>query len=106
MNRWTLDLLCGAVLLLGLIFSGRVMAGPMAEAVAQNGIRIVLHSEDCKMDGVYEVMKKRATWVTPEGKVTEGCALYIQELSAVMFYWADKTVTFAPAGAFRPLVSS
>jgi hypothetical protein len=72
-------------------------------AAEQNGVRIVIHSENCKYKGVVSNLPKRATW-TEKGKTFEGCAGVVPQLGMTMFYFsADKTIAVVPMEMFAPV---
>jgi hypothetical protein len=75
-----------------------VFAEPML-AFQDQGVRIVIYTEDCALKNVVTNLPKRATW-EEKGKVYEGCAAGTP-FGFVMFYFAgDKTVALVPADGF------
>lgn len=68
--------------------AGNVQAEPLYKAKGE-GVEIVLHSEDCRIE--MKNLKRRATW-TEGGVVTEGCYGAHPEYPVILFYFADKSV--------------
>jgi hypothetical protein len=79
------------------------LADPVFVAEA-GGIRIVLHSEDCRVAEVKN-LPRRATW-TQDGKQYEGCFGAVPQLGMVMLYFVtDKSVAIVPMQEFQKLQS-
>ena len=72
-------------------------AAPMAQTVTEDGAKIVLTDEDCKLEAVKN-LKHRATW-TEKGKVYEGC-YGVHPAGVMLGYFADKTVVLIPLQVF------
>jgi hypothetical protein len=100
-DKWTvLHWAFYATAAFALLWAAKVFAEPMA-AVEQEGIRVVVYTEDCQLPEVKN-LPKRATW-TEKGKTIEGCAGLMPQMGMVLFYFADKTVFPMPAQMFQPV---
>lgn len=74
---------------------------PIAQTVTQDGQKIVLTDEECRLDAVKN-LKHRATW-TENGKVYEGC-YWVHPAGVVLGYFADKTVVMIPVQTFTQVI--
>lgn len=74
---------------------------PIAQTVTQDGQKIVLTDEECRLDAVKN-LKHRATW-TENGKVYEGC-YGVHPAGVVLGYFADKTVVMIPVQTFTQVI--
>lgn len=87
-----------AVLGLSLFF---VVYGALAEPlyeVQQDGVKITLTDEPCRLRDAVKNLDRRAVWEEKNLK-SEGC-FGQHPAGIVMFYFEDKTVFILPAGAF------
>ena len=83
----------GAILL-----STRVFAGPIAEGAGDNGAKITLYSDACKLKEITN-LANRATW-QEKGKVYEGC-FGLHPYGVVLAYFNDGTVVIMPVDIFK-----
>ena len=83
----------------------KAYAEPLYAAEGEEGIRIVLYSEDCALGKPYDMLPRRATW-TEKGVTIEGCVGLHRESGMFVFLWTDNTQTQIPAGAFHRVLSS
>lgn len=73
------------------------------EAISEDGVRIVLHDDQCRLAAVKN-LKSRITW-HEKGAVVEGC--YGQHPSGVLIaYFADFTVALFPMNVFQAIRSA
>lgn len=72
-------------------------AGPVAQTVTEDGAKIVLTDDPCKMKEVSN-LKYRATW-TEKGKVFEGCYA-VHPYGVIVTYFSDGAVALMPMDAF------
>lgn len=97
-----LGALCLVVLvLLAATWPTKANALPIAQTVTQDGQKIVLTDEECRLDAVKN-LKHRATW-TENGKVYEGC-YGVHPAGVVLGYFADKTVVMIPVQTFTQVI--
>ena len=98
MNYTILPWLIWALLAVTAVWATKAHAVPIYEAISEDGVKIVLHDDLCRLDAVTN-LKSRVTW-HEKGKVSEGC--YGQHPSGVLIaYFDDKTVALFPMNAFR-----
>lgn len=100
-NNWTVFhwvFWVAAAVALMIALGRNANAEPMA-AVEQEGVRIVIYTEDCQLKEVKNLIK-RATW-TENGKTVEGCAGLFPQIGLVLFYFTDRTVVPVPAQMFQ-----
>ena len=82
-----------------------VLAEPIASMVPQEGVRLVLHDEQCKLGTQVVNLPQRATW-EENGQVQEGCYGVDQQRRLVRIYFSDKTVVAAYVGEFQKIVGT
>lgn len=79
------------------LFLSPAFSAPIYQA-DQEGVKIVLFDEDCKLKEVTN-LKKRATW-TEKGRTYEGCYGGHPFFPIVMGYFSDRTVVALPSEIF------
>lgn len=85
------------------IWATKAHAMERYEALSEDGVRIVLHDDACRLAAVKN-LKSRITW-HEKGKVSEGC--YGQHPSGVLIaYFDDFTVALFPMNVFRAIRSA
>lgn len=93
-----LGVVCLIVLIaLAVTWPTKAHADVMAQTVTEDGQKIVLTNEPCKLEAVTN-LKHRATW-HEKGKVYEGC-YGVHPAGVVLGYFADKTVVMIPVQVF------
>ena len=73
-------------------------------SMEQNGVKVTLHDDACKVDGVSNLPFK-ATW-EEGGKVFEGCWSPSFDRERVNAFFTDKSVVSFPPGMFKRLVNT
>lgn len=82
------------------LFTPVAWAEPFAQFVPQEGVRIVLHDENCRLTDQVVNLGGRATW-EEGGKVYEGCFDLDKHRRLVRLYFSDKTVIAAYMQEFK-----
>ena len=98
LSLWFLRIMLWVVLILLAAVATRAFAGPIAEGAGDNGAKITLYNDPCKLKEVSN-LELRATW-QEKGKVFEGC-FGIHPYGVVLAYFSDKTVVIIPVDIFR-----
>lgn len=95
-------LLLAVLVALNILTPRLVKAEPVA-VTEQDGVKITLHNDECRLTDVVGNLPYRATW-EENGNVIEGCFTIFGGV-VVAFYFEDKSVAVGPAQAFVPLKS-
>lgn len=98
---YVIGLLALVALGIAVTWHTKANALPIAQTVTQDGQKIVLTDEECRLDAVKN-LKHRATW-TENGKVYEGC-YGVHPAGVVLGYFADKTVVMIPVQTFTQVI--
>ena len=103
MNYTILPWLLWALIAVTAVWATKAHAVPIYEAISEDGVRIVLHDDLCRLSAVKN-LKSRITW-HENGVTTEGC--WARHPSGLIIaYFADLAVAVFPANVFRPIVGA
>ena len=86
------------LVILMVVMVTKAFAGPIAEGAGDNGAKITLYNDPCKLKEITN-LANRATW-NEKGKVWEGC-FGIHPYGVVLAYFNDGTVVIMPVDIFK-----